>query len=362
MINQKVNTHGFTYNNKGKQQGFSLLEIFIALSIGLVLFAGVMSVFVGLKTTVSETSSYGEMQENGRFAISVLTDDLIRQGFWGNLPAEMDISVLENPPPVAANDCTIAGTNNGSFPQAVGHFRTIWGATLASASVMNCITDAKTTSDIIVIKRVISQPVLPPVTAGKLDANRYYLMSSANSADVFAGNAAIPTIPNSQVWEYQNHIYYIKNETQGSNIIPVLMQGRLTNSATKAINFQPMIDGIEMIRFWYGVDMDADVDTNDYTDTFNASSGPGDGVIDAFIPARNMTAALWDNDASKILAVKVFVLVRDILPDAKYTNNNTYQLGGSSTADQFSANGDNYRRLLFSSTVSLQNVKVKVWN
>jgi len=340
-----------------KQQGFSLLEIFIALSIGLVLFAGVLSVFVGLRTTVSETSSYGEMQENGRFAISVLTDDLLRQGFWGDLPSAMDAGVLENNPPIATGDCNVTGTNNGSFPQAVGHFRTIWGTTLASAAAMNCITDALPGTDLILVKRVISLPVTPPVVAASLDANRYYLMSSPNSAEIFAGNGVIPTIPNSQTWEYQNHIYYIKNDTQGSNTVPVLMQGRLTNS-DPAINFQPLIDGIEMMSFWYGIDSDTDVDTNDY----DIGTGPGDGVIDAFIPARNMTQALWDNEGSRILAVKVFILVRDILPDPKYTNNNTYQLGGSTAADQFSAGGDNYRRLLFTSTVSLQNAKVKVWN
>lgn len=343
---------------KYQQQGFSLLEIFIALSIGLVLFAGVLSVFVGLRTTVSETSSYGEMQENGRFAINVLTDDFLRQGFWGDLPSAMDAAILENNPPVAAGDCSVAGTNNGSFPQVIGHFRTIWGATLASASAMNCITDAIPGSDLILVKRVISQPIAQPVVAASLDANRYYLMSSVNSADIFAGNGVIPTIANSQVWEYQNHIYYLKNDNQGSNTVPVLMQGRLTNSATQAINFQPLIDGIEVIRFWYGIDSDTDADTNDY----DTGAGPGDGIIDAFIPARNMTQALWDNQGSRILAVKMFILVRDILPDAKYTNNNTYQLGGSNAADQFSPGGDHYRRLLFTSTVSLQNAKVKVWN
>lgn len=344
--------------SKQKQKGFSLLEIFIALVIGLVLFAGVLSVFVGLRTTVSETSSYGEMQENGRFAISVLTDDLLRQGFWGDLPSVMSRGVLENNPPVAAGDCSVAGTNNGSFPQAIGHFRTIWGTTLASTNAMNCITDAINGSDLILIKRVISQPVTPPVVPAALDANRYYLMSSANSADIFAGNGVIPAIANSQTWEYQNHIYYLKNDIQGNNTVPVLMQGRLTNSAIQAINFQPLIDGVEMMRFWYGIDSDTDVDTNDY----DTGVGPGDGVIDAFIPARNMTQALWDNTGSRILAVKMFILVRDILPDAKYTNSNTYQLGGSTLADQFSPGGDNYRRLLFSSTVSLQNAKVKVWN
>ena len=56
---------------RNKQLGFSLLELFIALAIGLALLLGVLSVFVGMRTTTAETSSYGEMQENGRFAISI---------------------------------------------------------------------------------------------------------------------------------------------------------------------------------------------------------------------------------------------------------------------------------------------------
>jgi type IV pilus assembly protein PilW len=356
-----------------KQQGFTLLEIFIALAIGLILFAGVMSVFVGLRTTTSETSSYGEMQENGRFAISVLSNDLLRQGFWGDLPVAMDAAVLANPAPVAANDCVGAGANNGSFPQVVGHFRTIWGTTLAAANALNCITDAVVGSDIIQIKRVISNslgavpqpitaPVTPPLTAADLNNNRFYLISNISAAEIFTGNAAIPNIQNSRVWEYQHHIYYVRNENQGANTVPVLMQGRLLNGGANAISFNPFIDGIEMIRFWYGVDTDADADVNDYDTTAGPGSGLGDGIVDAFIPARNMTQALWDNNGSRILAVRIFVLVRDILPDNRYTNNNTYQLGGTTAADQFNAGGDNFRRLLFSSTVSLQNSKVKVWN
>lgn len=356
-----------------KNSGFTLLELFIVLMLGLVLFAGVMSVFVGLRATSAETSSYGEMQENGRFAISILTNDLLRQGFWGTLPVEMDNALLAAAPPVANNDCVGGGLNNGSFPQVIGHFRTIWGKLATGASELGCITDAKPQSDIIQVKRVIANslgaipqpvtvPVIAPLTMGDLKNNRYYLMSSVNSAQIFAGNAAVlPNILNSQVWEYQHHVFYVREETQGGNVVPVLMQARLVNAA-QSMDIVPLVDGIENIRFWYGVDTDTDVDTNDYSDNVTPTTGAGDGVIDMFIPARSMTQALWDNNGSRILAVRMFVLVRDILPDNKYTNNNTYQLGGTTAVDQVAGGGDHYRRLLFSSTVSLQNSKVKVWN
>ena len=122
----------------------------------------------------------------------------------------------------------------------------------------------------------------------------------------------------------------------GDNTVPVLMQGRLAN---RRMDFTPIIDGIEMIRFMYGVDIN------------------GDGDVDNYLNAANVPENAWDNtNNNSILAIKMFVLTRNIMPDSKYTNTNTYQLGDLS----FTAN-DNYRRLLFSSTVTLYNASVSSW-
>lgn len=315
---------------KKQQLGFSVLELFIALAVGLFLLLGVLSVFVGLKTTVQETSTYGELQENGRFALSILTDDLLRQDFWGDYTGTFDLISLNNVlEPAPLNDCAGEGLNNATFPVANGHFRTLWGDTVTTAAQMGCITDAKTGTDIIQLKRVVADPVtLTP-------AGNYYLNTNNSGGEIFAGGEVVPDIDNSQIWQYQHHIYYVKEEVQGSVSVPVLMQGRLTNSMT----FDPIIDGIEMIRFMYGVD------TTD------------DGIVNAFISADNMTQGLWNNASnSKIIAVKIYVLARSIMPDNKYDNANSYQLGDI----QFVAN-DNYRRLLFSSTVTLYNARVDAW-
>jgi type IV pilus assembly protein PilW len=323
------------------QLGFSLIEIFIALAIGLVLFAGVMSVFVGMRTTTEETSSYGEMQENGRFAISLFTDDLLRAGFFGDMAENFSFSALATVPAVVGSDCFGNGVNNASFPVAVGHFRILWGTTVKAINPINCISDAVVGSDLIQIKRAISSVTAPADFA----ANRYYLMTNQNAGAIFAGNGAIPNINQGRSWEYQHHIYYVRNDNQGSNKVPVLVQGQLRNGTLPPIDFSPIIDGIEMIRFMYGVDTD------------------DDGVVNAFIAADNMTEAYWDNESNvKILAVKIYVLVRDILPDNNYENKSTYTLGD--LAVNFidgSGNGDHYRRLLFTSTVAMPNARTDKW-
>ncbi len=323
-------------NQLTKARGFSLIELFIALAIGVALFAGVMVIFVNMKTTTTETSGLGELQENGRFALSILTDDLMRQDFWGDYTGTFDLASLNSVVQAApSNECTGDGINNGTFPIAAGHFRTLWGQTVTQDDPMGCFSasaKAKKGSDLIQIKRVVSEPMtVAPV-------GNYYLTTNISYGNIFAGGT-IPTISNSQTWEYQHHVYYVTEQTQGNISVPVLMKGRLTNSMT----FSPMIDGIEMIRFMYGVDTDTDVDDK--------------GIVNAFISADNMTSALWDNSSnSKIIAVKVYVLARSILPDNKYTNTNTYLLGDLS----YSPN-DNYRRMLFTSTVTLFNARVDSW-
>jgi type IV pilus assembly protein PilW len=321
-----------------KQQGFTLLEIFIALAIGLVLVGGVLSVFVGMKTTTQETSNMGELQENGRFAISLLTDDLLRQNFWGDLNSNLSVDSLIIPArnnPIG--DCIGEGLNNGSFPQNNGgHFRTLWAQTVANANILGgCIINAKVNSDVIQIKRVVANPI----AVANIQTNRYYLNAGFSNGAIFAGGNAIPTVTESRLWEYQHHIYYIREDDVGNDIVPVLMQGRLQNAVTP-ISFNMLVEGIEKIHYMFGVDT------------------TGDGVIEGYISSPNMLENYWDNaNEMRILAVKLYVLTRSIRPDLSYENDNVYQMGDIS----FDADGDNYRRLLFSTTVSMPNTSLRTF-
>jgi type IV pilus assembly protein PilW len=333
--------------NKTYQQGFSLLETFIALAIGLVIFAGVLSVFVGMRSTVTETTSFGELQENGRFAMSVLTDDLSKQDFWGDYTGTFDASSINHALAAPGNDCRGGGVNNNSFPLATGTFRTIWGETAVGSNPMGCFNDAKIGSDVIQIKRVLAGDLVDgvgdPITTAPI--GNYHLVTNSNDGILF-GSGVVPAADNSRVWQYQHHVYYIREENQGSNNkVPVLMQGQLTTR----MSFAPIIDGIEMIRFMYGYDADTDPDAVGY------------GVVDNFLSAENVTAAMWDNaGGTKIIAVKIYVLARNVLPDNKYKNDKTYFLGDLNEGKGITFN-DNYRRLLFSSTVTLYNARVDSW-
>ncbi|MCJ8320653.1 MAG: PilW family protein [Colwellia sp.] len=334
---------------KNRQQGFTLIEIIISLSIGLVLFGGIMSVFVGMRTTTQETNSLGAMQENGRFALNIISDDLMRLNFWGDFPITptfSDTVGIGLPVMPIAGDCTGEGLNNSSFPQNVNSaFKVVWGVTtsVANPNPMNCIDDARANSDILQLKRVQASP-LPP-QAGGAPSNppddRYWLNTNTGGGFIFPGTVAVPFVGNSRLWEYQHHVYYVRDENQGDFTVPVLMQGTLSNGGANLMDFQPLIEGIEAIHFMYGVDTD---------DT--------DGVlaIDAYLSAAQMSISNYWNAGAEVLAVKVYILARDILPDNDFTNTNTYRLGNLVLVPN-----DNFRRLLLVSTVALHNVGIEEW-
>lgn len=329
---------------KKVQAGFSILEILIALSIGLFVIGGVLSIFVGVKTTTTDTASYGELQENARFAINSIKKDLSKQGFLGDFVEVLSDDILGEVIDAPSGDCTGGGANNSTFPiDSDEQFRTLWGETVTNQSILGgCITDAKLGSDVIQVKRVLARPytrivdnTTTPVTLGAattVTTGVYYFVATDRTAQIFK-SATVPTLPNSRVWQYQHHIYYVKEDTHGQETIPVLMKSSLNSGGTKELLFSPVVDGIEMIRFMYGIDTDAD------------------GIVNTFISAGNMNDDYWDNDAnSELIAVRVFVLARVSKEDAQYKNENTYQLGDF----PYTVN-DGYRRLLLSTTVSLHN-------
>lgn len=64
-----------------RQRGISLIEIMVALLISLVLLAGFVQIFVSSKKTYQVQSNVGRLQENGRFALDVLTRNLRQAGY-----------------------------------------------------------------------------------------------------------------------------------------------------------------------------------------------------------------------------------------------------------------------------------------
>ena len=76
---------GVTVNGKPttRQAGISMVEILIALVISLFLLSGIVQVYLANKTTYKFTEALARVQENGRFAIEYMVQDLRLAGFFG---------------------------------------------------------------------------------------------------------------------------------------------------------------------------------------------------------------------------------------------------------------------------------------
>lgn len=64
-------------------RGFTLVELLIAMTLGLFLVAAVLSVFLGGLNTFRATDSLSRIQENGRIAMEIMRRDIRQAGFWG---------------------------------------------------------------------------------------------------------------------------------------------------------------------------------------------------------------------------------------------------------------------------------------
>ena len=66
-----------------KQAGLSLIELMISITLGLILMAGVVQMFVSSKTVFTTQQSMSRIQETGRLAIEFLSRDIRMAGFYG---------------------------------------------------------------------------------------------------------------------------------------------------------------------------------------------------------------------------------------------------------------------------------------
>ncbi|MDT8410202.1 MAG: prepilin-type N-terminal cleavage/methylation domain-containing protein, partial [Wenzhouxiangellaceae bacterium] len=69
--------------SNSKARGLSLIEMMIAITLGILLTAGMIQLFQGTKQTFVTNDSLARIQENGRFTIELLKRELREAGSTG---------------------------------------------------------------------------------------------------------------------------------------------------------------------------------------------------------------------------------------------------------------------------------------
>jgi type IV pilus assembly protein PilW len=110
-----------------KQGGFSLIELMISLTLGLILSAAVVQVMISNNSTERLNRSMASAQENGRFIIARLRNDLIMTGRYDMLQPDLnkDVDIVveaafvhNNPIPVVGDfsHAVSKGVKEGTDP------------------------------------------------------------------------------------------------------------------------------------------------------------------------------------------------------------------------------------------------------
>ena len=100
------------YNNMHpvRAVGFSLIELLIAMTLGLILTAGMFTVFSGIQRSSALNSEMASMQKSIRFALDAMSEDVRMAGYQGCMDLNGGtVDIIANNPPSLDLQATIIG-------------------------------------------------------------------------------------------------------------------------------------------------------------------------------------------------------------------------------------------------------------
>lgn len=314
------------------ERGFSLIEMMISITIGLVIVAALVSVLISNSQSAKTNDRTAELQSNGRYALDHLKRELKHAGYRGYTA----LAPQSGPwiAPAITNECGTPLNFVKNIRQAV------WGANDNNPFSANCLSsvnakyDNVINSDVLVIRHVSSTPTL---TASAVP-NAPYLRSSYEKADVMQGSAlpglVLPVnTDGTENFALQVYVYYIGSDDNDATV-PALRRVALADNDMKD---QMVVSGIEQIQFEYGITNTVAL-TNQY---FTANNIAGDH-------SANGTTN-WDG----VNSVRIWLLARNAKAEAGYTNTDVYSMGGSI----YDPDDDSFRRQIFTTVVQLRNFR-----
>ncbi len=317
--------------------GFSMIEMMISITIGLVIVAALVGVLTSSSSSTKSNSRSSELQSNGRFALDYLKRELRQAGYRGYTWAEP--TTPSTTLTAITNECLVAGAAAASF---VANIRQgVWGANDNNPFAASCIPASKynstINSDVLLIRRVASD-----ILTGNSVANTFYFRSSYSLGEVYRGTGAaalagapvLSGAPTPQAdFALQEAVYYIGKDDNDATM-PALR--RVTLVADAMVD-EMVVSGIEQMQVQYGR-----LDTASNTQYYNADSisgGPSDSPVTS-------TTYAWD----EVNSVRIWLLARTAKAETGYSNTTSYVMG-----DKTYTVNDSIRRQLYTAVIQMRN-------
>lgn len=340
--------------NGNAQRGVSLIELMISTVIALFLLGALGSVYLSSKDTYRTSEAVSRLQDNARFALRIVSDDLQLAGFLGNSTnpaliggrkgsADQLATIVASPP--ALDDCANHWYVDMSSMLLVGNDAppVINGVSLSTTCLQGKNITAGT--DVIGIKHAARGSIAQDETTGALvnplDHGDWTLIrTDPMRGQLFIGGMPEPSglaMDATTNRRWLAHVYFISANDEG---IPGLKRLAL-GSGPAFYNKGELVPGIQDLQIQLGVDTD------------------GDGLPNRFVEPGMATQ-------NQTVAARIWVLAQSETREPGYDDSvNTYvyankrYIPGDPSTDNETEPPENptqYRRLLLSTTVSLRNL------
>ncbi|MEK9950634.1 MAG: PilW family protein [Curvibacter sp.] len=322
-----------------RERGVTLVELMVAMAIGLIVVAGLSLMFANSSRSGRELEGTSRQIENGRYAAELLAQEIAAAGFYGDVPQQ---GAVYTEPGACSTDVALLGWDQASKKRPVA----LEGKSASELGTLACVTQPLPGSAGLVLRRA---DTVPTAQADIDDSKGIgYVQTSQCNADpanieyLFGSQKSGFTLRNlnctgpGQVRRYLSRIYYVAacNECAGTaaDTVPTLKRAELQGAD---VVVTPLATGIERMAVEYGFDTDYDGTPDTYRTGPNATPGTEDGK--------------WSN----VVTARIYVLARAAEVTAGYVDSKTYVLGLSGTLGPFN---DAYKRKVFVTTAKIQNV------
>jgi type IV pilus assembly protein PilW len=351
MKHQKNHSH--LNKSPHNQMGVSIIELMVAMTIGLFLIVGATKVYVGSRASYATNDSIARLQETGRYAMSVIETDVGMTNYWGLMKGGGSIAYQATqtaaPATVATglrvNDCgknfavdliqNLQADNNGF----------ILSPTRDNAKCAPFNGKAVATADTITVRRASTSAT----TSGGL-----LICSSRAQASLVNTSAGCEVPPTGVIRDLIVDSYYVSQDSIQQNGLPSLR--RKTLDGTQQFQDLEIIPGVEDLQIQFGIAADASSpEVTRYVD-------PGDATL----------------ATSQIVTVRIWLLIRAESPEGTFVDDKSYEYGDrlksngttadlnnaadtgkayspGDSADTTATSVKHYRRLLVSRTIQLRN-------
>jgi type IV pilus assembly protein PilW len=327
--------------NRKQSQGFSLIELMVAMVVGLIIVSGAFSLHSGSRKTQIKNEEQMDMVADARFAIDLIAYDLRHAGMWGGTNKDgliackstdapcVKTATGDTPPSSIAGDCATGWYYNLSQPVFATNNSNPYGST--------CITSSEgyvAGTDVLEIRYADSN-----VPTAML-ADQVYVRSNFINGRVFVGGTApeldaYEASPLTANHELHAYAYYISNYSDDPNDgIPSLRRVALVN--LPSLDNQLLVSGVVDLQVLFGVD------AND------------DQLVDRYDPPDVITAA---NNWVNVYSAKIWLVMRT---DKVQLGINTNEGGKkiSIAGNEVSLGGqDDFRYFTVSTVVDMRNLK-----